>query len=68
VRLPSIQKPCIFGDSANLELGSEGFGHLSGETVRSFDDGVALSFVIDDEAKYQLVEEIPGRRSDKEYE
>jgi hypothetical protein len=56
-----------FGDSANLELGSEDFGHLSGGIARSFNDDVALSFDIDHEAKYQLVEEISGRRSDKEY-
>ena len=56
-----------FGDSANLELGSEDFGHLSGGIVRSFKDDIALSFDIDHEAKYQLVEEISGRRSDKEY-
>jgi len=56
-----------FGDRANLELGSEGFGHLSGGIVRSFKDDVTLSFDIDREAKYQLVEEISGRRSDKEY-
>jgi hypothetical protein len=56
-----------FGDRANLELSSEDFGHLSGGIARSFKDDIALSFDIDHEAKYQLVEQISGRRSDKEY-
>ena len=55
-------------DDNHVELESEDFGRLSGEVVRSFDDGVALAFDMDDDAKSQLVEEISGLRSGEDYD
>jgi len=48
-----------FDDGAHLELDSEYFSHLFGEIVPTVDDVVALSFDMNDEAKYQLMEKYP---------
>ena len=57
-----------FEEDQDLELESEEFGLLSGNVVRSFDDGFAMSFDMDDEAKEDLVSEIIGHRSGSEYD
>jgi hypothetical protein len=59
-----------FDDDQDLELDSEEFGRLTGNVVRDFDDGFAMAFDMDDEAKEDLVDEITGHRSggDSDYD
>ena len=59
-----------FEEDQGLEVDSEEFGRLSGNVVRELDDGFAMAFDMDDEAKEDLVDEITGHRSggDSDYD
>jgi hypothetical protein len=52
-----------FESDQDLELEMEEFGILSGNVVRTLDDGFAMAFDLDEDGEERLITEISGFRS-----
>lgn len=64
----AVEDDTVFDEDQELELEMEEFGRLSGNVVRTLDDGFAMSFDLDEEGEEQLITEITGIRSGLDFE
>lgn len=64
----AIDDDTVFDADQELELEMDDFGPLSGNVVRTLDDGFAMAFDLDEEGEEQLISELTGIRSGMGFE
>ncbi len=61
-----LDEKIIITDDELINITIDGFGDLSGSVVREWDDGLAVQFVIDDDDKYSLQEDLDAFRREND--